>query len=423
TLQTGDKAAIRRVLLETQELMVHTGPDLLRRYLVQHTRYEDYDGPNRSAFLFALGKEALLAGNEQKAVGYLSGMSASSPLWPFALQLRGSAQAMLQQNERALADFRRCQSVAGSVRPAASGDDLEARCTAGEARTLYQMGRFEDADQAYDQIPKSSLVWPDILFEQAWNAFARHEYNRALGKLVSYKSPALEFVFNPEVGVLRAQSYLALCLYGEANETINEFNSRYAKVGEKVKEYVESNSSNLAAFHAVGKEALRGSLYSRNPVHRLLNRFVRAPYFQTLVRAEESAAAEVNAIRRFDAMQPGVSHDLQKGFPGFLSQVLRWRAHSARMLGGAFVKNSLLDHHAELLSDFDKMSFIKLEMLKRAKEQLILNRSSSERGWGNSVPSRRDYQYRWGFNGEFWNDELGDYVFGLESECRGNDAK
>ena len=33
-------------------------------------------------------------------------------------------------------------------------------------------------------------------------------------------------------------------------------------------------------------------------------------------------------------------------------------------------------------------------------------------------PSRRDDQYYWSFNGEFWNDELGDYVFGLESQCK-----
>ena len=36
---------------------------------------------------------------------------------------------------------------------------------------------------------------------------------------------------------------------------------------------------------------------------------------------------------------------------------------------------------------------------------------------GRSDVPRRDYQYFWSFNGEFWNDELGDYVFGLESEC------
>jgi len=64
------------------------------------------------------------------------------------------------------------------------------------------------------------------------------------------------------------------------------------------------------------------------------------------------------------------------------------------------------------------MAFIKLEMLGRAKERLMFKRAASaERSRGNVRPSRRDDQMFWSFNGEFWNDELGDYVFGLESEC------
>jgi hypothetical protein len=92
------------------------------------------------------------------------------------------------------------------------------------------------------------------------------------------------------------------------------------------------------------------------------------------------------------------------------------------MLGGAFVKNSLMDYHAQLIADFDKMAFIKLEMLKQAKDALIYKNVQSKNGKrerGDVEPSRRDYQYYWSFNGEFWNDELGDYVFGLESQCRG----
>lgn len=435
TLQSGNRAAIRRVLSETQELLVHVGADVFRKYLIRHTQYEDYDAANRSAFLYALGKDALLAGNEEKAVGYLTSVGSNSPLMPYALQLRGTAHAILGKSDRALADFRSCvkysdEAVPVSVRGTsyakrleAEAADLMARCLADQARTLYQMDRFEDADQSYDLIAKQSMVWPDVLFEQAWNAYARKEYNRSLGKLVSYKSPALSFVFNPEVDVLRAQSYLGLCLYEDANAVVNEFNSKYASVGEQVKKLVEANASNLGSFYDVGKEALRSSLYTGREVHRMANRFVRGPYFQNLVRAEQQLSNELAAIRRFNASMPGVDPDAAKGFPGFLEQVLRWRLRSIRQLGGAFVKNSLLDYHAALLSDFDKMSFIKLEMLKRAKESILnRNRTIGDRSWGNVEPSRQDYQYYWSFNGEFWNDELGDYVFGLESQCRGADG-
>ena len=305
-------------------------------------------------------------------------------------------------------------------------EDLKARCLAGEARTLYQMDRFDEADQVYDRIAKQSLVWPDILFEQAWNSFGRGEYNRTLGKLVSYKSPALSFVFNTEVDVLRAQAFLGMCLYDDANSVINEFNGKYTRMGEVVKQFVEANSGNLAAFYKVGKDALQGSLYTQDDIHRMSNRFIRGPYFQGLVAAERAVSSEATAVRQFASMQRGVDNAPGHGFPGFLDQVLAWRLKTIRLLGGAFVKNSLMDYHSQLISDFEKMAFIKLEMLKQAKDRLIyknsLKASAGDRSRGSVEPKRRDYQYYWIFNGEFWNDELGDYVFGLESECRGDHA-
>lgn len=430
TLQSGDTASTRRVLTITQELMVRLGGDVFRNYLIRHTRYEDYDSLNRSAYLYSLGKEALLTRQEEKAIGYLSAITAQSPLWAFALQLRGSAHAILGHGDRAIQDFLECEEQAKNLIGATGEDsfhrkqaereaeDLAARCSAGHARTLYQMDDFDSADRAYDDIPKSSLVWPDILFEQAWNSFGRNQYNRTLGKLVSYKSPALSFVYNPEGDVLRAQTYLALCLYSDANDVINDFNQRYSGVGTQVKNFVETQGSNLVTYYEAGKNALRASLYTRDEFQRMLNRFVRGPYFQNLVASEKEIASERAAIKYFSNQQTGA------GFPGFLEQVLGWRLKAVRSLGGAFVKNSLMDYHAYLINDFEKMSFIKLEMLRLAKEKLTYknSQSSGDRSRGSIDPKRRDDQYSWSFNGEFWNDELGDYVFGLQSECRSNDG-
>lgn len=145
---------------------------------------------------------------------------------------------------------------------------------------LYQQGKYEDAEEVYDQIPKSSYVWTDILFEQAWNAFAKEDYNRALGKLVTYRSPSLGFVFNPEVSVLRAQSFLALCLYEDVNKTVNEFNSSYADIGGRLKNFLLGNENNLGAFYQTGRQAFYSKLHKTNEFNMALNRFVRGPSFE-----------------------------------------------------------------------------------------------------------------------------------------------
>ena len=415
TLQVGDSTAIRAVLTQTQNLLEVVGPDLLRKYLIRHTQYADYDLENRSAYLYALAKDALLNQDPGRAVQYVDGMTQNSLSWPFALFLRGAAHSILGKNEEALRDFQNCVLSSSRVSQKSLRYDLRDRCLAGRARTFYQMEQFEQADLAYGQVQKRSNLWPDLLFEQAWNSFAREEYNRALGKLVSYKSPALSFVFNPEIDVLRAQSFLALCLYSDVNQGVNEFNARYAQVGEQVKAFVEKNADHLNVFYEFGKSALRAPLSTQNQMHQFSFRFIRSPYFQNLVAAESQMRSEKNLILRLDQKK---SVD-RSGFAGFLNEVLQWRLSSVELLGGAFVKNSLMDYHADLIDSFEKMSFIQLEMLKRSKQK-VLSQSleSQERQRGQRVPERLDYQYRWGFNGEFWDDELGDYVFGLESECQ-----
>ena len=434
TLQTGNRSAIRKVLPFTERLVVRVGADLFRKYLIKHTTYADYEAGGKGAFLYELARDAVLAGRTNDAIGYVNGISRGAAIWPYALQLRGTARALLGKNEEAIGDFQSCQQRIGDYvtrygddakdsdaswkkRQVSEAEDLQARCYAGEARTLYQAGKFDEADRVYDRIPKESLVWPDILFEQAWNSYARDEYNRALGKLVSYKAPALEFVYNPEVSVLRAQSFLALCLYEDADKEITEFNQKYQRLGEETKSLVERTGQNVGAFYDLGRRASTSGLYRSQGVMRTIASFARGPYFQNLLASDRAIGRERSAIRQFATMQAGADRSGTKGLPGFLDEVLNWRLKTIQQMGGAYVQNSLIDRHNQLISNFEKMSFIKLEMLRRSREQLLYKRVLGDRLRGNVQPTRRRDQLYWNFNGEFWNDELGDYVFGLESEC------
>lgn len=431
TLQSGDRPAIRKVLTQTEVLLGRVGPDLLRDYLIRNTKYEDYDGINRSAYLFSLGKAAILKDDMNRSLEYLNQVKAESRLYPFSLELRGTALTIQGRLDEAVDDFRDCQKYAPLVVTELAIDsprrrsqmneakDLQARCAADEARAWYQGEKFEEAEKAYDKIPKASRVWPEILFEQAWNGFAKREFNRTLGKLVTYKAPALDFVFNSEVEVLRAQTYLSLCLYDDTQKSIDDFNSRYTEIGREVKRFVEGNATNLDAFYQLGARTYRDSRNTKDPIGKLANRFVRGPYFSDLIAQDASLEKERAVITSFARM---TGTNPNQGLSAFLSEVLKWRRKTIHQLGGAYVKNSLIDHHSVLVADFEKISFIRLEMLSRAKDKLIRKTMSAkaedeERTRGTVRPSRKDNQMFWTFNGEFWNDELGDYIFGLESEC------
>ena len=71
------------------------------------------------------------------------------------------------------------------------------------------------------------MIWPEILFEEAWNSFYENDFNRTLGKLITYNSPFIAHVFNPEVEVLNAMTYLELCRYDDTKKTVNDFYKKY----------------------------------------------------------------------------------------------------------------------------------------------------------------------------------------------------
>jgi hypothetical protein len=411
TLRTGSRELIQRVLPLVDSIVKGVGLEFVRPYLARHTRAEDYGSAERPYFQYAAARTAGLKGDFSGALSALAEIPAKGRLRAELLQLRGAFRLISGSGAAAAEDFRLC------ARAATDGSDLQNRCAAGVARSLYEMGEYVAAERAFDQVSRQSVVWTDTLFEQAWNAYRRAEYNRTLGRLVSYKSPALSFVHNPEIDTLRAQSYLALCLYDDANDEVNAFNDRYSSISEEVKRLLSRNGSALGQFYDLGKEAALAPLVSGKPMHRLMNRFVRSAAFQDWMRSERELSIELGNIRQF-SMGLQNQDPSTESFGSFLAKILDFRLRAIREMGGAFVRNSLLDHHDQLIAQFEKMAFIKLEMLGRFKARLMTRKTSvGERERGNVVPQRRDDQFFWSFNGEFWNDELGDYVFGLESEC------
>jgi hypothetical protein len=413
-VRSANSDALRKVLPLTSKIAASVGLEFLRPFLARHTRLADYPASERGYYLYSAARTAGLKGDYAGALAVLDSIPGSGPMRAELLQLRAAFRLMTGADRAAAGDFAACS------RAAKGGSDLENRCVAGEARALYELREFDRAERVYERVDRQSIVWTDILFEQGWNAYRRGEFNRTLGRLVSYKSPALSFVYNPEIDTLRAQAYLALCLYEDANEGVNEFNSRYAAINDEVRALLTEKGMSLGEFYDEGKEAALAPLGSKRPLHRLMNRFVRSAAFQDWVRSERELGVELGNIRQFSAGIANLDPN-SESFGAFLKKVLDFRLRAIREMGGAFVRNSLLDYHEQLIAQFEKVAFIKLEMLGRFKEKLLSRKSSDgrERERGNVTPERRDDQFFWSFNGEFWNDELGDYVFGLESECDG----
>ena len=238
-------------------------------------------------------------------------------------------------------------------------------CQLHKARILFKAQRFDEANEAYDNISKKSYLWPLTIIERAWIAYKKKDYNRTLGLLATYKSPLLKSYFIPEVEVLNALSYFRLCLWDDSFTIVQDFEVQEAQAKElkkwiNQKSYLTFNLDSAASFDTIP--------YGRTLWLQLLHR----PWIKTETEKRTAFVELANFLI-------------------------------------AEVERSSLD-----LFNISLELYTKKKSLIYKKERLISDRY---RGDLSNVQRRAD-QYFWDFRGEFFADELGDYSFGLKSNCQ-----
>lgn len=364
---------------------------------------------------YILAKRLLKRGKHQEALTEINGISADHPAYPFVANLKATIYSHLNNEKEAESQFHDCilasERQMARVESMTQKNQLETNrdyCVAGIARVQFARGDYKKAESSYLDISKDSFVWPEILFEEAWTSYYTGNYNRTLGKLVSYKAPVFDFIFKPEVDVLKALTYMKMCLYDDAKKTADEFYNDLLNPSRDLRSFLISRGKdyryyyNLMADHEDNKRA------PLSLVESVLKSIRKDAAYIEMKSALTAAIAEYNQLRK--RQNSSMNKHLVKNVKTLLDEY--------RTTLGAYVRAGLVSKYAELYSAFQGMSYIKLEVLAQRKEKLYQTDVVEGRKRGDvKYIERNDKQYFWTFNGEFWADELGDYVFALRSEC------
>ncbi len=427
-LATGDDHVIRIALHGTKALVDAGGTELFKKYVLKYTKEDQYPQDQRDYYLYIIAQDHLFNQRPNDVIRAVNDMSADFLHYPSALFLRGTAQLILGNMEGGIGDFKSCANSADRKKYSKGQSkseqrELRNRCVAGVARGFYQGKDYQEAEHWYDQVEIQSMVWPQVQYEQAWTAVAKGDYNRALGRLVTYKAPGLSWFHDSEVEMLRAVSFLQMCIYDDVEKESKDFMDKYTRVGQEMKvlldESTDGSTRSLVRLFQKGIFAMNNKIHSEKPMDQVMNRFVRSPYFVQLARIGGRVRGEMNQLNKLgDAGQ--------KGLGGMLREILVWRWQTAQEVGGAFVRDRLATEYKSLLANVSTIDIVKLEMLRRSRaqvEKLGDGMNSGEDVWGHKKrgslgrPDIAENQFFWNFNGEFWADELGDYVFALRPEC------
>ena len=411
-LAVGGVASNSRVEDLIDEIITNTG---VRQFEVFPIRI--LERSNAPIIRYILAKKYFRRGKYDRALGNLrKKISTRHSVKPFALLLEASIHAIQKRYASAVKVYKQCVNVS-NMHIKREGDPNRSRqlsvnrdnCIVGIPRAQFAAKKHNVANLSYLDLSKESYIWPEILFEEAWNSFYMEDYNRTLGKLVTYKAPVFDYIFNPEVDVLRALSYLHLCLYKDVKKTIDEYYSRYEKETDRLHGSLRRYGKNYKLFFSLADKARTGKLGAKNRIlGRMLKAILRDPAYIEQRAAYSKGLKEIEALSNLDGRRK------KREFLRNLKTSLELQ----RDLIGSYVRKNLYMFISQLNKGFEGMSSIGLEINYRRKERIYRGLGDFDRTRGDvKYLKRNDKQYYWSFNGEFWADELGDYVFALRSEC------
>lgn len=378
------------------------------------------DPINSSTVKIILGRRAFYDKNFEQAYKYLNQIPDNHRLSPDAYILKGSMASLKNQKSEAFQSFTDCRKLAIQLKSDAKEsklkryyDTLSELCTINKARVAFKHQEYQKSVDYYEQVPKVSYYWPYILLEMSWAHYHLENYNRVQGLLVTYKSPLLTSYFFPEAEILKSLAYFRMCLWDDSLKVIDLYYNVYRDRSIHLKNLLIKHKDSHTFFY----DFIHTDLKKNEKVNPFIRNLV------IMVRKKVKYHLDKNsynwAVAEFKTLQELPSGELKT----LLQTKVREEAYYRKAKINYFTKKLFFDFLNQIFRFSRELFNLRLEILSSQRHMLYKNEKFSEARERGSLyeVKRSSSQYVFGFNGEFWADELGDYSFGLKSNCKVED--
>lgn len=318
-----------------------------------------------------------------------------------------------------LAKKNKKKQLAGEVEELSFEEEMqryEERANLALGYIFYQVGKYDTALKYYDKIPLESPYWLDSILASSWTEFrlvevepeqANIHYQRTLGYIHTLNAPFFYDYLYPESIILKAVTYYFNCRYQPAKLSIEEFNRKYPKTRDDLKDLLAKAPEDFALFDLSVK--IRNSESKLDP-------FVEEVAQKSLQdKTLEKNYAFVNEIVR----EQGQLEDAKSDFKGSpLAEQITETLDGLLSLGkestGALARNRLMQQ-IQQINDLEREAIkIEYEILNRIKAGD--SGAATER---RPVRPKVDAEHEiYNYNGEYWKDELGYYNYKVTSRCK-----
>lgn len=374
---------------------------------------------------FVLGHSLFNKKNYKTSYQVLSKIPEGHRFKSEALFMQASALNLLQEHETAVKKYEACRDLTSELANQAKHEKLERyyqiineQCQIHIARLNYRKKNYKQALKEYDKIEKNSYLWPYLLLEKAWAYYYLEDPNRTLGLLVTYRSPLLSSYFLPESEVLTALAYHKLCLWDDSLKVIDHYYEVYKERSDDLKKILIPQKNSDTYFLKMMLSPI-DKVEDANPFIRNLLTQVRkrVKYSVDLVNFNKSQ----DELRKWMALKGHT--DLSKKISKQVHYQVGWRTKQLNH----YIKKQMFTFINEIHRFSYEMFNIRLEALSSKRDDIYKtklgdNKEQRTRGSAKNI-KRLSTEHFYSFTGEFWADELGDYSFGLKSQCESRQSK
>jgi hypothetical protein len=372
-------------------------------------------GAARGFYFYYLGVEQYSQGKFKAARNYFDKVPPGSSYASGSEFHLGVIANLAGRHSEAITNFKR-------VRERISGDEnrqlLWEMATMNLARVHYEIRRFPEALSYYGEIPRDSDNWLDALWEASWAYFMIQKHNNTLGVIHTLHSPFFDNRFYPESYILQSITFLRLCRYDEAKGSLKAFQKRYKDTLSSARELVRSYNNDSDGFFRLIYDYRTGSLNRFQKASEILDRVSRSDAYREAADTIRFATIELNQLS--NKGRAWSSSGLQSELKDFLNAKKKVAADDA---GARMYKAA--DGFYDYLKDLDNqsglvLSEILLENINKLRKQINVESAASRKqfiGGLQELKLGETLEY-WPFQpNEYWEDELGYYVYNLASRC------
>lgn len=345
---------------------------------------------------YAMGAHFFTVGNDREASSHLKSVNPESPFYSKALFLLGVIATRSKNYSEATANFSRAADAAGRDKDKSSIRELS---RLNLARSAYSAGQVEKSIEYYSQFTSSSPHWITILLEASWPLLRVNDTTVSLGNLHTVMSPFYREDLVGEAYILRTTILYSLCKYEEMRRTLATFFEIYDPV--------------LRAMQAESNQfGSDGSFYEAFAAGKGLNRS-----FLNFAQRDEGIAKETKVLEllrkeRRDLAGMGRGEQLTrlaKLVDEAIASKMREIGRDLRKLHERKLK--------ELVAQREQANYLKVEIVTGEKELIETQKGLPPKRVVDVETSVGENYHFWPYSGEYWEDELGTYVYTTESSC------